>query len=271
MKELYEKYLRTEYMPQIFCPGCGSGTVMNSFIRAIDEMKIARDELCMLSGAGCYGWGPTYMDFDKIHYIHGRSIAAAEAMALLKPDKKIVVFTGDGDNYAIGTNHYLHAARRNSDITVIVIYNFIYGMTGGQRAPSTPYEGKTKTSPFGNDEHPFDTLSLAKAAGVTYFARWTSAHPIQLTKAIKEAMNHKGFSVVEVITQCPTTAGRNIFGVSEPYELLKYIKDNSYIVKSGEEPVPGDPRFALGLFINEDRPTHHDEIERFRKEALKCK
>lgn len=265
MKDVYKKYVNESALPQIFCPGCGTGTIFNAFIRAVDEMGLTDKDICLYSGAGCYGWGPVYLNFDCCKYIHGRCIAAAEATALVCPDKKVVVFTGDGDNYAIGANHYIHGARRNADITVIIVNNFIYGMTGGQKAPTTPYEVKTKTSPFGNDERPFDDVELARAVGVTYYARWTPAHPRQLQKAIMDAMNHKGFSVVEVISQCPTTAGRNIFGMNNGYEVLDYIKEHSYILKKGDEPNKDDPRYALGLIFEYDRPTHHEEIERIRR------
>ncbi len=265
MKEVYQKYMYEPALPQIYCPGCGTGTIFNAFIRAVDDMGLTDRDLCMYSGAGCYGWGPTYLNFDRCKYIHGRCIAAAEATALVCPDKKTVVFSGDGDCYAIGTNHFLHAARRNSDITVIIVNNFIYGMTGGQKAPSTPFEGKTKTSPYGNDERPFDSIELARAAGATFYARWTPAHPRQLSKSIQDAMNHKGFAVVEVISQCPTTAGRNIFGLTQGYEVLDYIKSNSYVLKKGEEPRKDDPRYALGQIFKYDRPTHYEEIERLRR------
>jgi 2-oxoglutarate ferredoxin oxidoreductase subunit beta len=216
MNSIAEKYIRKETLPFIFCPGCGHGIVVNAFLRVLDKLNIGENEMGLVSGIGCSSWAPVYIDMDCLHTLHGRALAQAEGLKAVNPDKKVVVFSGDGDCAGIGGNHLIHAAKRNVDITVIMMSNYIYGMTGGQRAPTTPYGAITKTSPLGNEEHPFDMYKLVTGAGATYYARASVTHPIQLEKAIEEGIKHKGFSFIEVLSPCPTTAGRNIFSFKTP-------------------------------------------------------
>lgn len=239
MHPLAEKYLRKEALPLIFCPGCGDGTVLNVFLRAVEEMGIFQN-LALVGGIGCSGWLPTYLRADVLHVLHGRAIPFATGLKLTDPQRKVIVFTGDGDGVGIGGNHFIHGARRNIDLTVIMLNNGIYGMTGGQVAPTTPVLGRTQTSPYGNIEYPFDVCELARAAGATYVARWTTAHPYQLLKAIKEGINHEGFSFIEVLSQCPTQAGRYMEGTSDPGELLSLIKKKTIPVERAREMSPTD-------------------------------
>ncbi len=239
MHPLAEKYIRKEALPLIFCPGCGDGTVLNVFLRAVEEMGIFQD-LALVGGIGCSGWLPTYLRADVLHVLHGRTIPFATGLKLTDPRRKVVVFTGDGDGVGIGGNHFIHGARRNIDLTVIMLNNGIYGMTGGQMAPTTPLRGKTQTSPYGNLEYPFDVCELARAAGATYVARWTTAHPYQLLKAIKEGINHEGFAFIEVLSQCPTQAGRYMEGTSDPGELLSIIKKRTVLADRAREMSPAD-------------------------------
>jgi 2-oxoglutarate ferredoxin oxidoreductase subunit beta len=172
--------------------------------------------------------------------LHGRAIPFASGLKLTDPKRKVVVFTGDGDCVGIGGNHFIHAARRNIDLTVIMLNNGIYGMTGGQTAPTTPLRGRTQTAPYGNLEFPFDVCGLARAAGATYVARWTTAHPRQLLSTIKEAMAHPGFSFIEVLSQCPTQAGRYIEGTHRPEELLALLKKRSVSFEKVQQVPPPD-------------------------------
>jgi 2-oxoglutarate/2-oxoacid ferredoxin oxidoreductase subunit beta len=237
MHPLAEKYLRKAALPLIFCPGCGDGTVLNIFLRAVDEMGIFKD-LALVGGIGCSGWLPSYLQADVLHVLHGRAIPFATGLKLTDPRRKVVVFTGDGDCIGIGGNHFIHAARRNIDLTVIMLNNGIYGMTGGQVAPTTPISKRTQTSPFGNVEFPFDVCELAKAAGATYVARWTVAHPRPLLGTIKEGMEHQGFAYIEVISQCPTQAGRYMEGTSNPGELLSLMKKRALPVDQARQMPP---------------------------------
>ena len=223
MHPLAEKYLRHSALPFIYCPGCGHGTVLNAFLRAVDEMGII-DNLSLVGGIGCSSWTPVFINTDVLHTLHGRAIAMATGLKLADPQRHVVVFTGDGDCMGIGGNHFLHGARRNIDLTVIMLDNGIYGMTGGQVAPTTPAEAKTQTSPYGNPEPPIDACAVAISCGATYVARWTSAHPHALVRSIKEGLQHRGFALIHVVVQCPTQAGRYIYGSAKPADLLRRIK-----------------------------------------------
>ncbi|HZK67460.1 MAG TPA: thiamine pyrophosphate-dependent enzyme, partial [Chloroflexota bacterium] len=237
MHPIAEKYLRKSALPLFFCQGCGDGTILAALMRAVDEMGI-REKMAFASGIGCAAWIPVFMDADTAHTMHGRAIPVATGLKLTDPDRNVMVFAGDGDCMGIGGNHLIHAARRNIDITVVMVNNAIYGMTGGQTAPTTPHHAKTKTTPMGNAEHPFDACQVAIAAGATYVARWTTAHPAQITRAFKEAINHKGFSFVEVISQCPTQAGRLIHGTGDPIENFRIVKNSAVTKAKAEKMTP---------------------------------
>jgi len=238
MHYLAERYLRKSALPTLFCPGCGNGQILNAAVRAIDALGIRKD-VAAVSGIGCSSWIPVYINIDVLHTLHGRAIAFAQGLKLSRPEKKILVFTGDGDCLGIGGNHLIHAARRNIDITVIMANNLIYGMTGGQKAPTTPVGSRTKTSPYGNTERPLDAAGLAIAAGATFVARWTTAHPVQMQNAIQEAIEHRGFSFVEIMTQCPVQAGRHIFGKTDPWEIMEWYKAAAIPASGNDGPKEG--------------------------------
>lgn len=254
MNRLYEKYIKTESLPTLFCPGCGNGIIQYAAIEAFEHLDIKEDVACV-SGIGCSSWIPCYYKLDVIHTMHGRAIAFAEGLKLARPDKKIVVFTGDGDCMAIGGNHLVHAAARNIDLTVIMVNNYIYGMTGGQKSPTTPVGARTKTSPFGCIDEPIDGCRMVTALGASYVARWTTAHPVQLEKAIAAGIQHKGFSFIEVLSQCPVQAGKNVYGEKEPSKIMEGYKKNTFLYKGKgdallEETIPGlnaEGKIPIGL------------------------
>lgn len=258
MNKLYEKYIKTDMLPTLFCPGCGNGIVQMAAIEAIDKLGIQEDIACV-SGIGCSSWIPCYFKLDVMHTMHGRALPFAQGLKLAQPDKKIMVFTGDGDCLAIGGNHLIHAARRNIDMTVIMVNNYIYGMTGGQKSPSTPEGAITKTSPFGAVDEPIDGCELAIAVGATYVARWTTAHPIQLEKAIEAGLNHKGFSFIEVLCQCPVQAGKKVYGVKESAEIMNMYKESTYLQKEGVEEPTGKTRIGV-LKHDRNRVEYIDRI-----------
>lgn len=256
MHPIGEKYLRRDALPFLWCPGCGNGTILGAAIRAIEELGII-DEIALVGGIGCSGWIPTYINADVMHVLHGRALPCATGLKMSDPRRKVIVFTGDGDCLGIGGNHFIHAARRNMDITVIMVNNQIYGMTGGQVAPTTPSMAKTSTSPSGNPELPFDACALAKGSGATCIARWTAGHPRQLQRAIKEAVSHEGFAFVEVLSQCPTQAGRIIYGTADPASLLDTLTSRTITVASAKKRSPQELRgkFLIGtLFKDAKRP-----------------
>ena len=242
--------------------------MVNSFLRVIDKLGVKENEMGLVSGIGCSSWAPVYMNFDVLHTLHGRALAQAEGLKAVNPDKTVVVFSGDGDCAGIGGNHLIHAAKRNVDMTVIMLSNYIYGMTGGQRAPTTPYGATTKTSPLGNEEHPFDMFKLVTGAGATYYARASVTHPIQLDKAIEEGIKHKGFSFIEVLSPCPTTAGRNIFNFKTPGEMYDWYEAQVSVLKPGETESP-DGKIGLGILLNDTCKEELCDVQAEKKEAAK--
>jgi len=221
MKNLFhyrDKYVRSQ--PSAFCPGCGGGIILNCFLRAIDDLGLDKDKILAVSGIGCAAWIPSpNFKGDTLHTTHGRAIAFATGAKTYNPDLTTVVFVGDGDGAGIGGNHLIHAARRNIDLKVILVNNMSYAMTGGQIAPTTMHGETTVTSPYGNPEFPFDITQLVKAAGASYVAKWSTYHVLELTNAIKEAIQHKGFSFIEVLSQCPTQQ-RRIFNLRGSLDTL---------------------------------------------------
>lgn len=254
------KYLRTDRMPHIWCSGCGLGTTVNCFVRAVDTSGISVDQISVVSGIGCTGRVAGYLKLDSFHTTHGRPIPFATGLKLANPKLKVVVYSGDGDLFAIGGNHFIHAARRNMDMTVICVNNFTYGMTGGQVTPTTPVDAFASTAPYGNIEEPFNLPHLAESAGAVYVARWTTFHVRQATKAMKEAIQRKGFSFVEIISPCPTLYGRrNRLG--DGLESMQFYKENS-IIKNGADTREVGLDFkgpiVCGKFIDRERPTYLD-------------
>jgi 2-oxoglutarate ferredoxin oxidoreductase subunit beta len=220
-------YLRQEMLPTTFCVGCGGGTVLNCFAQAIDEMRIDPRTIVCVTGIGCSSWIPSpYFKCDTLHTTHGRAIAFATGVKVMKPDMKVIIIAGDGDLAGIGGNHLIHAARRNLDMTVFLVNNFIYGMTGGQVSPTTPFGTRTTTTPYRNVEHAFKIADVVAAAGASYVARWTTYHVFQLMESMQTAINKDGFSFVEIISQCPVSYGK-MTGMGDPVDILNFIKDSS--------------------------------------------
>ncbi len=224
-------YFRQDRLPHIWCPGCGNGTVTGALVRAIDKLGLDKNNMVIVSGIGCSSRSVGYLDFDTLHTTHGRAIAFATGVKLANPKLKVVVITGDGDCAAIGGNHFIHAARRNIDLTAIIINNDTYGMTNGQASPMTPRGMFGTTAPYGNIEYNFDLCELAKAAGATYVARATAYHYVLLEDLIAKAILHKGFSVVEALSQCPTYFGRKN-KIGGAVETLNWIKDQTINIKA---------------------------------------
>jgi len=221
------KYLRQKKkFPHVWCAGCSNGIVLGAIIRAIDELKIPKDDIVMVSGIGCSSRMPVYPDFNTLHSLHGRAIAFATGVKLAKPDLKVIVVTGDGDATAIGGNHFIHAARRNLDITVVLVNNNIYGMTGGQYSPTTPTGAFATTTPYGNIDPVFDICELAMGAGATFVSRTTAFHAIEAQQIIKKAIEHKGFSLIDYISACPVIYGRMNKKGGAP-EMMKEMRDTT--------------------------------------------
>ena len=252
------EYLRwRKSFPTVWCPGCGDGTIMNAIVRAIQELKIPKDDVAMVSGIGCSSRMPVYLDFNTLHTTHGRALPFATGIKLARPNMKVIVISGDGDALAIGGNHFIHSARRNIGITMIMLNNAIYGMTGGQVAPTTPKGAKAHTAPYGNIDPSFDTIQLAIAAGATFVARSTVYAIIQTTNIIKKAIMHDGFSFVEIVTQCPVLYGR-LNKIPDPREQLKWQKENTVPLAKAEKMTPEElqGKIITGIFREEQRTEY---------------
>lgn len=255
----FADWLREDRLPHIWCAGCGNGTIVNCTLSAVDEMGWKKEETVFVSGIGCSSRAPGYISTDSLHTTHGRALAFATGVKMAKPEFNVVVFTGDGDLAAIGGNHFIHAARRNIDLTVVCMNNQIYGMTGGQGSPTTPCGALSTTTPYGSAEPTFDLCELAIAAGANYVSRWTSYHVKELTKAVKAGLETPGFSFIEVLVQCPTNYGRrNKFRqVEDHVEYLKahsLLKQRRDILIERGEPVPPD-MFVVGELMSRNRPA----------------
>lgn len=226
MSESYRKFLRASQLPHVWCPGCGDGMIVKAFLLAVEELGLDQDQVVVVSGIGCSGRTPFILDFNTMHTTHGRAIAFATGVKLANEALKVIVIMGDGDASAIGGNHFIHACRRNIDLTALIFNNGIYGLTGGQLAPTTPTGMRSTTSQSGNIEPPFDLVRLALGAGAGFVARTTSFDHKQMTALIKKAIQYRGFSVVDIMTSCPTYFGR-MNDVAEPYDMMHYLRDTT--------------------------------------------
>lgn len=252
-----DPYLRVDRLPHIWCSGCGLGIILGCLLRGLLKTGFDLDKVAVVSGIGCAGRAAGYVKLDSFHTTHGRAIPFATGLKLANPELKVIVFSGDGDLVAIGGNHFIHAARRNIDITVLCANNFVYGMTGGQLGPTTPLTARTTTTRTGNIEEPFNIPYLAVASGAVYVARWTTAQVRQLEKAITEALLKRGFSLVEAINPCPTYYGR-MNNQATGLEQMEYYRDNS-VIKHGINPKQADialnGQMIVGKFVDIERPT----------------
>ncbi|MEG0798218.1 MAG: 2-oxoacid:ferredoxin oxidoreductase subunit beta [Acidaminococcaceae bacterium] len=226
MEEMIDKYFRPGRLPHIWCPGCGNGVVTSSIVKAIAKLDLPKDNVAVISGIGCSSRASGYLDFNTVHSAHGRALPVATGVKLADPSLEVIVITGDGDATAIGGNHLIHAARRNINLTVVLYNNSIYGMTGGQYSPLTPLGSKATTAPYATIERDFDVAELVKAAGATFVARATTFHAPMLADLIAKGIEHKGFSLIEAITACPISFGRqNKMG--GPADMMKWQRDHA--------------------------------------------
>ncbi len=259
-----DELLREDRIPHIWCPGCGIGSAFSSCITALKKTGIDYDRLAVVSGIGCTGRVAGYLNLDSFHTTHGRAIPFATGLKLAKPELNVFVFSGEGDLFSIGGNHFLHAARKNIDITVICVNNMNYGMTGGQVSANTPTGAITSTTPYGNAEVPLNLPSLAAACGAVYIARWLSLDVRRLAESILEALLKPGFSFVEILAPCPTAFGRrNRLGSA--LDMIKLYKENS-VIRNGVHPdetvIEEGKKMVLGKFIDTERPTFLDRLSK---------
>ncbi len=268
-RPLIYKYLRHDKkFPHVWCGGCGIGILLGSLIRAIDRLEYTKDEIVLVSGIGCSGRLPVYVDFNTLHTTHGRALAFATGVKMAKPQLKVIVIMGDGDATAIGGNHFIHAARRNVDLTAIIVNNGIYGMTGGQYSPTTPYGYKATTAAYGTVEPSFNIAQLAVCAGAVFAARGTVYHVRALDTLIEKALQKNGFSVVEVISQCHTHFGR-LNKRGNQIEMMKWQRDHAVPVEKARKMTPEEmaDKFETGILVDREAPSYIEEYNQLRKRA----
>ena len=255
----FQDYIRKRFFPHIWCPGCGHGTVLHSTLSAVEELNIDKNDIVMVSGIGCSSRAVGYVDTHTLHTLHGRALAFATGVKFSKPSLKCIVPMGDGDATAIGGNHFIHACRRNIDITAIVMNNMIYGMTGGQFSPLTGTGDYATTAPYSNIDYNFDIVELAKGAGASFVARATTFHTREMINILKKAINHKGFSVVEVFTQCPTYYGRKN-NIKDPIKMLEWMRDSTTPIGSKAKQENPD-LIERGIFVQKEKEEYCDRYD----------
>ncbi|MGD8989842.1 MAG: 2-oxoacid:ferredoxin oxidoreductase subunit beta [Desulfobacterales bacterium] len=260
-------YLRERFFPHLWCPGCGHGMVLNGLLQAIEKMGLSRNEIVMVSGIGCSSRITGYVDFHTLHTIHGRALAFATGVKMARPELNLIVPMGDGDALAIGGNHFIHAARRNIDITAIVMNNRIYGMTGGQFSPLSGENVNATTAPYLTIDPAFDVVELSKAAGATFVARTTTYHIKQMTDIIRQAILHEGFSVVEIFSQCPTYFGRKN-KAGDAVDMIDYYRKNTTPI--GSKAKKENPNLIeRGIFVQQEKPEYCNQYEQLVQKTMK--
>ncbi len=264
----YDEYLRTDKMPTLWCWGCGDGVILKAFIRAIDKLGINKDDMCVVSGIGCSGRFSSYIDCNTVHTTHGRTVAYATGIKMANPDKHVFCIAGDGDGLAIGGNHTIHGCRRNIDINLILINNFIYGLTNSQTSPTTPQGMWTVTMKRGNIDPTFDACKLAEGAGASFIAREKVTEPRKLEKIFVEAFKHKGFSFIDVFSNCHINLGRkNKMGSA--MENLDWI-DEITVSKKKYDAMSEEERkglFPTGILKKDEEALEYTHMYEKVKEA----
>jgi 2-oxoglutarate ferredoxin oxidoreductase subunit beta len=257
-----EKYLRPSAKPHFWCPGCGNGIVLAAMLRAVEKIGFEQENTVVVSGIGCSSHGSSFVKFHTANTLHGRALTFATGIKLANPKLNVIVITGDGDATAIGGNHFIHAARRNIDITTIVLNNNTYGMTGGQYSPMTPTNSRSATSIYGHLEIPFELPELAISAGATYVARGTAYHVTMLENLITDGMQNKGFSVIEAVCQCPTSYGRRN-KMRTPAEMMCWQRDHALLITKADSISDEEKadKFLIGKFYSIPRPEYTEKYQ----------
>ena len=266
--DVYEYLRHKKKFPGVWCAGCGIGIVLSAIIRAVDRLGASKDDVALVAGIGCTGRMPVYADFNTLHTTHGRALAFATGLKMARPDMHVIVVMGDGDALAIGGNHFIHTARRNLDLTAIVVNNSVYGMTGGQVSPTTPEGALASTAPYGNIERVFSTCDLAIGAGAAFVARSTVYHATELDQLIEQGMRKKGFAVIEALSYCHTTFGR-LNRIGSVVDMMRALKDNSITQSAAAKlsPEERDSKIVRGVLVDRQLPEYIEQYERIIAKA----
>lgn len=261
-------YLKPGILPHMWCPGCGIGTMMSAMLRAFEELGFTHADTVVVTGIGCTGKLDDYLVTNALHTTHGRALAYATGIKAFNPRLNVVVVMGDGDSVTIGGNHFIHAARRNIDLTAIVLNNLNFGMTGGQVSGATPGASVTSTTAYGNPERAFDICALAETAGANYVARTTPHHGWEMQALMRQGLERRGFSLIEVVSPCPPHYGRrNEMG--ETSDMLRWIRDRAVPVERYRALAASEQRslFPIGTLVDRDEPDFNTRYESVRARA----
>jgi len=257
----YEKYIRFGYFPTTWCPGCADGIILKSVAMVLSEMGVDPNDIAVVSGIGCSGRMPNYFNTNSLHTAHGRALTFATGIKFSRPDKMVIVISGDGDASAIGGNHLIHAARRNIGIKLIIINNGIYGMTGGQVSPTTPHGFFTETTTYGNLEPNFNIVELLKGANASFVARESIRRLPQLKKVIRKVFEHNGFAALEILSNCHVILGsRN--KMRSPLAMLDYLDTISYPLENSGQMTDEEKKgkYPLGIFVQREDLTEYTDM-----------
>jgi 2-oxoglutarate ferredoxin oxidoreductase subunit beta len=269
---VYDWLRHDKKFPHVWCPGCGLGIVLGSLVRALVKSGLSKDEVVVVSGIGCSGRLPVYVDVGSVHTTHGRALTFATGIKLARPELTVITVMGDGDATAIGGNHLIHAARRNLDITAVIINNQTYGMTGGQYSPTTPLGAKATTAWYGQIEPVFDISALCATAGASLVARSTVYHVDQMDRLLLQAMGHTGFSVVEILSPCYTNFGRqNRLGSF--VDMMNQLKESAVPERRWEKMSESEREnhFPVGVLVERELPRYLDSYRRVCEAAAKMR
>jgi 2-oxoglutarate ferredoxin oxidoreductase subunit beta len=235
MAELgFKKNLKTDLFPTIWCPGCGIGTIMIQLAMVLDEMGLDETNTIIVTGIGCTGRMGSYMKYESVYTLHGRTLPVAEAIKAVRPEMHVIVVAGDGDTASIGGNHLIHSIRRNASVTVLCNNNEIYGLTGGQTGPTTPTGTKTLSSPGGNPNTPINLQAIVRSSPHAIYAKTTVYHQLHMRNVMREAIEHDGFSLVDITSQCIENNGRRI-GFASANEMLSFYRKTYKRAAKGAE------------------------------------
>lgn len=252
----------------VWCPGCGDYGVLNSYLKALSELKVDYNKAVTVSGIGCSSRFPFFVKTYGIHSLHGRSLPLAVGVKLARPDLQVVVTCGDGDGFSIGGGHVPHVVRKNIDITWICMDNAIYGLTKGQASPTSKVGLVGSTTPYGSPDEPINSIAYTLTYGATFVAQGFSGNPKELNQLIIKGIKHKGFSFINVISPCPSFNKRDTFKVyKELIDPIPETHDVSDRVKALDLAFNTGGKVRTGLFYDVTKPDYWSMLNEIKKKS----
>ena len=268
-EKLTKKQLKADH--PTWCPACGDFAVLASFFNVIQELRLTQTEFTCVAGIGCSSRIPYFVNSHGIHFIHGRALPLATGISLSRPDQHVFVFGGDGDGFSIGGNHLNHAARKNINLTYIIMDNFVYGLTKNQTSPTTPIGRRSKTDPQGSVDHPINPMMQLLSSGATFIARSHATHVKHMNEMFERAVKHNGFSVVEVLSECtmfyPAAFDSAIPRKGGQFDLIDEEEHNLTSIKDAFELAQLEFPGKFGVFYQNERPSKNDLEQKWINEV----